>query len=300
MLMNKITIIGITASVLYSLSIVYQTYPMNALAPQKNPTFDHQMTQAILSRSPSRVTKVLDAYPNSINKLHSSILQAPLHASIIKCCNSITTLLLDRQADINITSGGEHMTPLYYAVMYGNAKIVTLLLSQKADTEIPSKDGLTPLHKAAQCAGPSSIYIFNKLIEAGASIDCQDAAGKTLLDVARSNPMRTIISDLQRSKTRDCVPARQIMADLPSPQNTFLSLAADAGIPVETNSPIPTAAFAPIISANSPELAAHVSQHNQSLEKENISDEDDKYGDDADVLEVPEISLDQWVLIDTQ
>lgn len=59
------------------------------------------------------------------------------------------TALLRSGADIN-SQAADGATALYEACKNGHVKIVEFLLSQKADANKPGKNGLLPIHIAAQ------------------------------------------------------------------------------------------------------------------------------------------------------
>ena len=76
---------------------------------------------------------------------------AALHAASGNGHTDIMKLLLDRDADINLTDQ-ENMTPLHYAVISGGKEAVSLLLENGADTSIRTKEGKTALDIARELA----------------------------------------------------------------------------------------------------------------------------------------------------
>ncbi|CAI5658248.1 unnamed protein product [Oreochromis niloticus] len=92
----------------------------------------------------------------------------------------ITTTLLEYSASTNsVTRQG--ITPLHLAAQEGNVDIVTLLLARDAPVNMGNKSGLTPLHLAAQ---EDKVNVAEVLCNQGAFIDPETKLGYTPLHVA--------------------------------------------------------------------------------------------------------------------
>ena len=72
-------------------------------------------------------------------------------------------------------------TPLHFAAEYGFKNVVELLLARGANVNAEGRDGVTPLHKAANSA------VADVLIAKGADINAKGKADKTPLHYAIGN-----------------------------------------------------------------------------------------------------------------
>jgi hypothetical protein len=94
----------------------------------------------------------------------------------------LSTLFIEHDADVNVSTPGLHVTPLHQAVRYGNEKIVQLLLNSGAKVNAYSKLYGTPLHWAAESGHRE---IAEVLLEHGASTNILDSHRLTPADRAR-------------------------------------------------------------------------------------------------------------------
>ena len=99
----------------------------------------------------------------------------------------LVALLLDAKANVNAVS--HDTTALGWAVSNGDMKLALLLLQSGAIPNLSNKtDGMNPLHIA--CIDRKQ-KMATLLIDAGANVDAQCAAGKTSLMRALFSPVAT-------------------------------------------------------------------------------------------------------------
>jgi ankyrin repeat protein len=96
---------------------------------------------------------------------------APLHAAVAGGHVDTVNLLLKYEANVNIISNKEKLTPLFLAFTKDRKEIVRALLKHGAEVNIKNSNNMTPLHKAAQNHALNSIKL---LLEYGADINAED------------------------------------------------------------------------------------------------------------------------------
>ena len=111
--------------------------------------------------------------------------------------------LLSVGADANALDGSG-VAPLHRAVRTRSFPAVRALLDGGADAKAPNKTGSTPLHLAVQTTGrggsgseharQQQTEIITLLLERGASPTDKDGRGKTVLQAATSDWIRTLLS----------------------------------------------------------------------------------------------------------
>ncbi|XP_016296462.1 ankyrin-3-like isoform X18 [Sinocyclocheilus anshuiensis] len=92
----------------------------------------------------------------------------------------IATTLLEYGADTNATTR-QGISPLHLAAQEGNVDMVTLLLARETAINLGNKSGLTPLHLAAQ---EDKVNVSEVLVNHGATIDPETKMAYTPLHVA--------------------------------------------------------------------------------------------------------------------
>jgi ankyrin repeat protein len=70
----------------------------------------------------------------------------------------IVQLLIEKGADVNITTRTDCRTPLHISCCMGHTKIVQLLIEEGADVNVKDGDGNTPLQVASE-------YGYEKIIK---------------------------------------------------------------------------------------------------------------------------------------
>jgi ankyrin repeat protein/serine/threonine protein kinase len=154
------------------------------------------------------VTKILvedaSADANIVNKAGYS----PLYAACLQGHFEIVRYLLSRTgAKINFCGNEQQCTPIYAAASKGWASIVQCLLAHGADPNLPTAEGLTPLHAAASCVAvavtapgsgnanipclqeqllsfPGHLECIKLLLEAGADMAACDDGGRSVVFMA--------------------------------------------------------------------------------------------------------------------
>lgn len=110
---------------------------------------------------------------------------------------AFASALLQHGADVNIVSTmGVGLTALVRAACERNFQIATWLLRHGADLERRDKDGRTPVMVVAGLdninIAPAAVWYF---VKQGAALHKRDRAGRSILDIARSNEVKAVISD---------------------------------------------------------------------------------------------------------
>lgn len=98
-----------------------------------------------------------------------------LHRAVANQDAAAVTASIANGADVNAKTK-DGMTPLHVAAQYEHAKITKLLLRAGADAEARDKDNGTPLHVAAQYERVTAV---TALLEHGADAGARDKDGKT-------------------------------------------------------------------------------------------------------------------------
>src|SRR5262249_31583157 len=123
---------------------------------------------------------------------------------------AITKLLLDAQANVNVKTRLNEMTPLFMAARSGNASIVDALLKAGSEAKSVSTNGTTALMLAAASGSADTVKL---LIKAGASVNAHDVyQGQTALMFAaalgRTDVIRTLVENGAEVNARSLVPSR--------------------------------------------------------------------------------------------
>jgi ankyrin repeat protein len=95
------------------------------------------------------------------------------------------TVLLEHDAPINAVATNQmKVTPLHSAVAANDAKISRLLVENNADINVSQQMGYTPLHEAAQ---NGNVEIARMLLENGADAKAKMDDGQTPAELARKH-----------------------------------------------------------------------------------------------------------------
>ncbi|KAJ0052332.1 hypothetical protein Pint_02626 [Pistacia integerrima] len=108
---------------------------------------------------------------------------------------------------LSLNSRDKHSrTPLHLAAWSGHTEVVSYLCKQKADVGAAAMDdmaltrkGLTPLHYAVQ---GSHQDLVKYLVKKGASLSAKTKAGKTPLDLARSEEIHSFLEEWEQSSKK--------------------------------------------------------------------------------------------------
>jgi ankyrin repeat protein len=128
-----------------------------------------------------RLGRMVKSEPQAVRKTDSGG-RIALHYAAEKGSKEMVAFLVESGSDVNARDRLLG-TPLYFAVQAGRKGIVDLLLNKGADPNIAGpKDGLTPLHCAAQLKGGKGIVEL--LIAKGANVNAPSLVGITPLHMA--------------------------------------------------------------------------------------------------------------------
>jgi ankyrin repeat protein len=103
-------------------------------------------------------------------------------------------LLLERAADANNTEE-DGLTPLQWALHFGNIKGALMLLENGADPNVRNKEGKTPLMDAAMNGYPE---VVEHLLRCGAEVDAETPLAFTALLLASMNGRKEVVEHLIR------------------------------------------------------------------------------------------------------
>ena len=111
----------------------------------------------------------------------------------------ITTLLLERDADINKANGGR--TALAHAAFNDHLGVLRRLLEKYADCNTQDEEGWSPSMLAIRCGSPEG---FRLLLKSGADINVKNKEGKTVSQLADAKPeMEKIIEDFDTQMRKE-------------------------------------------------------------------------------------------------
>lgn len=103
-------------------------------------------------------------------------------------------VLLDNDANINITSRETRETALMRAAELGNKRLIDLLLSYNPDVNMRDSQNETALLKAVRA---KKTRVVSALLAAGASTKGADLTGKTAMDYAQKNGSTRMVNMLE-------------------------------------------------------------------------------------------------------
>ncbi|XP_074598048.1 myotrophin-like [Brevipalpus obovatus] len=91
---------------------------------------------------------------------------------------------------ININEQIDGRNPIVYAADYGQREIIEYLISQRADVNAPDKHGITALLAAIWEGHYDCVKL---LIEAGANTDLKTPDGRSYLEVAEKQEIKSLL-----------------------------------------------------------------------------------------------------------
>ncbi|KAL9035569.1 MAG: hypothetical protein Q9180_004794, partial [Flavoplaca navasiana] len=118
---------------------------------------------------------ISEGYP--YEKTYQDALRIALQRVVSRGSESLTRLLLEKDAQVNIVVEGETL-PLHRAAELGHERIVQVLIEHGADPNSRDKARHTPIFPAAQ-RGHRKVLVL--LLEAGADVNIKDEDGQTLM-----------------------------------------------------------------------------------------------------------------------
>lgn len=99
-------------------------------------------------------------------------------------------LLMEAQAEINVTGGALNETPLHCAAMHGRKEASTVLIKLKAEVGAKDRAAQSPLHHAALKGHVGACKV---LLNGNADLEDTDTAGQTPLHLAAWHNKRDIV-----------------------------------------------------------------------------------------------------------
>ncbi|KAL8758200.1 MAG: hypothetical protein Q9199_001663 [Rusavskia elegans] len=118
---------------------------------------------------------ISEGYPHEV--IYKDALRIALQRVVSRGNESLTRLLLERGAQVNITIEGE-VSPLHRAAELGHQNIVRALFEHGADPNSRDRTRQTPIFPAAQRNHPK---VLKSILEAGADANVRDEDGQTLM-----------------------------------------------------------------------------------------------------------------------
>ena len=144
-----------------------------------SPTID--IFEAVAANQVGIVTELLEANPDLLDSISEHGF-SPLGLAAHFGHEDIVRLLLLKGADPNLPSqNGYHVYPIHAAVTSNFESITKMLIEAGADVNVVQSSRTTPLHAAAQ---NGNIELLITLLERGARVDIKNDTGKTAADLA--------------------------------------------------------------------------------------------------------------------
>lgn len=100
--------------------------------------------------------------------------------------------LLQVGADVDSPMTESLQTPLYQAAAEGDVESMRILIAAKADINRRSRGNFTPLMGAIVRKQAESARF---LLSAGADRNCKSTAGRSVMDLARSNGLESVLNE---------------------------------------------------------------------------------------------------------
>lgn len=122
----------------------------------------------------------LKADASTINALTGDDGYAPMHYAAKNGNQEMVKLLRQHHARINVASNLDDWTPLHLAIEHGHEALALDLLENHALHDVPTREGLTPLHLAAK---KGLVQVMRVLLDKGAKPNAL-ADGHTPLQLA--------------------------------------------------------------------------------------------------------------------
>ena len=140
--------------------------------------------EAVMAGRVEWINQLLE-HGEDINNRRDTEGWSPLHVAVSmkRASRQITTLLIERGANVNVYNDKGH-TPLHYAALEERTEMVTLLLQAGAVADIRNSDGWTPLHVAVARKSPEVVSL---LLDANAFVNARTCKGWTPLHMAVGN-----------------------------------------------------------------------------------------------------------------
>lgn len=168
-----------------------------ALADEMDADGETALIKAVLWKS-DEIVKVLLAAGADPNKPALGNILAPLHWSVRTGRDSITKMLIDAGAELELTDPGG-WTPLHVAAANGEWEAMELLLAEGADLEARTKRQETAMHLAAKDNWRECLEV---LLDRGADVKARDFRGKLPRDYAKvsSRGCQELLDEWERSR----------------------------------------------------------------------------------------------------
>lgn len=155
---------------------------------------------AIGSNDCQRVKRILQKNETIVDlSLYGS--QCPLHYAIQKQSLEIVHLLLQFNANVNITDGYD-WTPLHYACRENHYDIVQLLIKYGANVNVTDKGEYTPLILA--CIIDSDSKIIKLLLENGADINFKRFDGSNAISLSTAKHKQFLCEWICKQEIWNC------------------------------------------------------------------------------------------------
>ncbi|KAK6535335.1 hypothetical protein TWF694_001797 [Orbilia ellipsospora] len=151
------------------------------------------LIRAILSNDASTLRTLLST--NDPNQTAGKYSWTPLHFAAYHHTPTLIPLLLSHDAAVSVKESKDGFTPLHKAAERGYVDIITILLDAGADIETPSYAGSTPLLIAVKFG---CVKAIEALLSRGADVKCVDRTGRGVLHVAAEKGNLDIVKFLSK------------------------------------------------------------------------------------------------------
>lgn len=138
---------------------------------------DEKIHLAVDAGDLTTVRTLLEAHPNWLDlrdkDQRTPLMRACLNRQTMRRQVEIARLLIERGADVNVIDNWMHTPLIAASVGYGpDFDLITLLVAKGADVNRAGRNGITPLHWAAQYG---DLKVATHLLEHGADVNASDA-----------------------------------------------------------------------------------------------------------------------------
>ncbi|KAG0460821.1 hypothetical protein HPP92_021118 [Vanilla planifolia] len=161
---------------------------------KKNSAADSELHAAARAGDLRAVESICSSDPLAINSRdrHS---RTPLHLAAWSGHANVVKYLCNHKADAG-AAAMDDTSAIHFASQKGHVEVARILLSFGVSVKTTNRKGMTPLHFAVQ---GSHQELIKYLMRKGASLGAKNKTGETPLDLVKSDEVRSLISQWEKS-----------------------------------------------------------------------------------------------------